>query len=158
MIVLGVDPGLATGLAVWNTKTQLIEYMEEAQNGVLGVSVLLPQLVKRWKPKIIVWETFQLRSGNDFLADLSGVESLGWAKGTGYYGAGTAPATHKTFNKLGKNDPKPLSPITRLMKEQGVPIGAGHTRDALSIAIHYACTKLKDRATLATYQRLLKGK
>lgn len=158
MIVMGVDPGLATGLAIWNTKTQLIEYMEEAQNGVLGVSVLLPQLVKRWKPKIIVWETFQLRSGNDFLADLSGVESLGWAKGTGYYGAGTAPATHKTFNKLGKNDPKPLSPMTKLMKAQGWAIGKGHNRDALSVAIHHACVRLKDVPTMETHKRLLKGK
>lgn len=155
MIIKGLDAGKASGIVYWDTGTQCIHFPHEAQNGVLGVA---EEFQLDYHYDILVAETFQLRAGNKFLADLSTVEVNGWLRGQGLWDKGVAPNVHKSWNKLGERDPKAQSPITRLMKEQGVPIGAGHVRDALSIAIHYACTKLKCPATLETHARLLKGK
>ena len=154
-VIKAIDAGLASGIVYWGTDSQTIIHAEQVENGVLGVAAEFEY--ERFYHTLVA-ETFTLRAGNKFLADLSTVECNGWLKGQGLWDKGVAPNVHKAWSKLGEKDPKAQSPITKLMKEQGVPIGAGHTRDSLSIAIHYACTKLKDRATLATYQRLLKGK
>lgn len=155
MILKGLDAGKASGLVYWDTGTQLILSAHEAQNGALGVAEEF-QIERHYDT--LIAEKFQLRASNKFLADLSTVEVNGWLKGQGLWDKGVAPNIHKSFNRLGEKDPKAASPVTRLMKEQGVPIGAGHVRDALSIAIHYACTKLKCPATLETHARLSKGK
>lgn len=155
MILKAIDGGKASGIVYWNTGTQLIISALEAQNGVLGVAEEF-QIERHYDT--LIAETFQLRAGNKFLADLSTVEVNGWLRGQGLWDKGVAPNVHKSFNRLGEKDPKASSPITRLMKEQGVPIGAGHVRDSLSIAIWYACTKLKCPATLETHARLSKGK
>ena len=154
MIIKGIDGGLATGIAYWDTESQYIVNLVETGNAARGVRVEFDETEHY---DVLVAETFQLRAGNKFLADLSTVEVNGWLKGDFVWDNGVAPNVHKTFNGLGEKDPKAKSPITLLMKEQGWKIGEGHTRDALSIAFWYACVKLKDRATIATYQRL-KGK
>lgn len=155
MIIKGLDAGKASGIVYFDTGTQLILSAHEAQEGVLGVAEEF-QIERHYDT--LIAETFQLRAGNKFLADLSTVEVNGWLKGQGLWDKGVAPNVHKSFNRLGEKDPKASSPVTRLMKEQGVPIGAGHTRDALSICIWFACTKLKCPATLETHARLSKGK
>ena len=154
-VIKAIDGGLASGIVYWGTDSQTIILAEQVEDGVLGVAEEFE--CERFYHTLVA-ETFKLNAGNKFLADLSTVEVNGWLKGQALWEKGVAPNVHKTFNRLGEKDPKAQSPITRLMKEQGVPIGAGHVRDALSIAIHYACTKLKDRATLETHKRLMKGK
>lgn len=154
-VLKGLDGGKASGIVYWSTSTQLIHFPHEAQDGVLGVAEEF-QIERHYDT--LIAETFQLRAGNKFLADLSTVEVNGWLKGQGLWDKGVAPNVHKSFNRLGEKDPKAGSPVTRLMKEQGVPIGAGHVRDALSICIWFACTKLKCPATLETHARLSKGK
>ena len=158
MIVMGIDPGLLSGIAIFDTKTQTALLLEETAQGVHELSKRVRVLTDAYVPERIVWESFQLRAGNRFVADLSGVESIGWAKAEGFYQYHVAPATHKTFNMLGEKHPKAKSPVTKLMKEHGWPIGEGHTRDALSVAIQHSCVTLKDRATLETHQRLNKEK
>lgn len=155
MIIKGLDAGLASGIVYWDTGTQRIVRWEQAANGVEGVA---QEFDSEFHYDVLVAESFTLRAGNKFLADLSTVEVNGWLKGQYLWDKSVAPNVHKAFCRLGAKDPKANSPITKLLKEQGVPIGAGHVRDALSIAIWYSCTKLKDPATLALYARLTKEK
>jgi hypothetical protein len=154
---MGIDPGLASGVAVWDTAEQKIINMAQTEDGVNGLAPLVREWAIEYRPNHIVWEKFTLRAGNKFLADLSSVECIGWAKAEGYYEHNVIPSTHKTFNWLGDGLPKADSPITKLMKEQGWKFGAGHSRDALSIAVWFSCAKGKDRATFETHKRLTKG-
>lgn len=156
---MGIDPGLASGVAIWNSDGGgSVLVAEQTENGVLGLAPRVLELIAEWEPDHIVWESFTLRAGNKFLADLSGVESIGWAKAHGLYQNHVAPSVHKTFSRLGDKQPKAKSPLTALMKRDGFPIGAGHARDALSVAFHYDCTKLKTRSSLELHQQLTKGK
>jgi hypothetical protein len=135
-----LDPGKASGLSVYNTDTLVVEYMEEAQNGVLGFVPAFLGIKAMFKPDAVACESFTLRSSNKFVADLSPVESIGWLRGEGFKVTFVPPSTHKTLVKD--------APLNRLMKAGGFPIGAGHTRDSLRVGLWYAAKVLKHRPTL----------
>lgn len=139
-LILGIDPGKATGFAVYDMAGAVV-YMDESPNGVQGFVPAFCAIRKTFRPKYIVCEKFDLRPGNKFLADLSGVEAIGWLKGEGYYAEYVTPAQHKSLVKD--------ATLTPMMKAAGFPVGAGHTRDALRTAVWYAAMILKHEPTLA---------
>lgn len=140
MKILGCDPGKASGLAVYDTDAGVALYMDEAHNGVQGFVPAFCAIYKTFRPDYIVCESFNLRPGNKFLADLSGVEAIGWLRGEGYKAEYVTPAQHKTL--------VPDAVLTPMMKDAGFPVGAGHTRDALRTAVWYAVKVLKHRPTI----------
>jgi hypothetical protein len=158
--ILGIDPGLATGLSVYDTDTLSIVETTETGNGIYGFQPqfkwLMGGMVSPLGVTHMVCEKFTLRSSNEFVADLSGVEIIGWLKGQSFWGKNNPePVQHMTLTKLRKNKDKyPDSPVTKLMKRDGHKIGKGHTRMASSTAIWYAAMVLKHEPTL----RMLSGK
>lgn len=148
-LILGIDPGLATGLAVYDTDTCKVIDMVETPDGVLGFRVPYLTGYQRHEFHHVACEGFTLRSSNKFTADLSGVEIIGWLKGQNQCRTFPEPISHMTITKLRKNkDDYKKSVITKLMKEAGFPIGAGHTRMALSVAVWYSAIVLKHVPTL----------
>jgi hypothetical protein len=146
-LILGVDPGKATGMAVYDLETCKPVHMEETPNGVKGFKYPFKQLQQDgpW----IACEGFTLRSSNKFTADLSGVKIIGWLEGEELCSTFPEPVQHMTLTRLRKNkDDYKDSVITKMMKESGFPIGAGHTRMGLSVAVWYAAMKLKHEPTL----------
>lgn len=152
MRILGIDPGLATGLAIYNTETLRFEHMEEAANGIKGFpDKFLEQFSSVYYPvSYMSCENFTLRSSNKFTADLSGVEIIGWLKGEGYWGKDNPePSQHMTLTRLRqKKDNYADSVITKMMKRDGFKIGKGHTRMAGSVAVWFAAMVLKHEPTL----------
>lgn len=138
-LILGCDPGKASGLAVYDLGGRVL-YMDEAQDGVLGFVPAFRAIRHIYKPDYVVCEKFDLRPGNKFLADLSPVEAIGWLKGEGYKAEYVTPSQHKSLVKD--------ATLTPMMKAAGFPVGAGHTRDALRTAVWFAAMKLKHRETL----------
>lgn len=156
-LILGVDPGKATGIAVYDLETCKPILMHETANGVLGFvewDMLTPgHHFQLYDHKAC--ENFTLRSSNKFTADLSGVEIIGYLKANGYLNAKRKidsfpePIQHMQLTRLRKNkDDYAKSPVTKLMKECGFKIGEGHTRMALSVAVWYAAKVLIHRPTL----------
>ena len=154
MRILGIDPGLATGMAVYDTDTLSFVRMDETPKGVHGFKpafkALNGGLISPLGITNIACEKFTLRSSNKFTADLSGVEIIGWMKGEGLWSnVNPEPIQHMTLTKLRKNkDDYAKSVITAMMKEAGFKIGAGHTRMAGSVAVWYAAMVLKHKPTL----------
>jgi hypothetical protein len=146
--ILGTDPGLATGIAIYNTDTCKVEYVKETPDGIYGYQDYFLGL--RLETDYSVVENFTLRSSNKFTADLHGVEIIGWLKGEGYWGKDNPePSQHMTLTRLRqKKDNYADSVITKMMKEAGFKIGKGHTRMALSVAVWYAAMRLKHIPTL----------
>lgn len=150
--ILGVDPGKATGLAIFDTQTLEIVRMDETPHGIRGFKEPFKAIVE--SPMLgvhhLVFENFTLRSSNKFTADLSGVEIIGWLKGECYWGKhNPEPSQHMGLTRLRqKKDNYAESKVTKLMKAQGYRIGKGHTRMALSVAMWYAAMVLKDRTVL----------
>lgn len=151
-LILGIDPGLATGLAIYDMDTCSVVNVEETPNGIYGFRE--PFLAKwvegDYRTEFSVVENFTLRSSNKFTADLSGVEIIGWLKGEGYWGQDNPePSQHMTITRLRKKvDDYTKSPVTHMMKAAGFPIGEGHTRMALSVAVWFAAMRLKHLPTL----------
>ena len=153
--ILGTDPGLATGIAIYNLDTCAVEYMRETGEGVYGYKPVFKELFgfglrNPYGITHTVCENFTLRSSNKFTADLHGVEIIGWLKGEDYWGANAnpEPSQHMKLNKLGEKDKKADSVITHMMNDAGFKIGKGHTRMALSVAVWYAAMRLKHIPTL----------
>jgi hypothetical protein len=145
---LGIDPGLATGMAIYNTETLKVEYVQETPDGVKGFKHPFLRDIKR----VDCWsvENFTLRSSNKFTADLHGVEIIGWLKGEDYWGVNNPePSQHMTITRLReKVDKYQDSVITHMLQAAGFKIGKGHTRMALSVAVWYAAMRLKHLPTL----------
>jgi hypothetical protein len=152
--ILGIDPGLATGMAVYDLETCKVIRAIEAPKGIKGFTQ--PFLMLRTtghehatRKVLVACEGFTLRSSNKFTADLSGVEIIGWLKGEEYCETFPEPVQHMTITRLRKNkDDYKKSVITKMMKDAKFPIGAGHNRMALSVAVWYAAMVLKHRPTL----------
>lgn len=139
-LILACDPGKASGLVLYSLTEQRPVIMEQSEGGVLGFTERFKFLYGWWKPAFVVCESFQLRSSNKFVADLSPVECIGWLKGQRYAVEYVTPSQHKTLVK-----DKTLNP---LMKAGNFKVGEGHTRDALRIAVWFAAKKLNHRPTL----------
>ncbi len=149
-LILGIDPGLATGIAVYDLITCKPVHMSETGKGIKGFKwPFLEDYLGKYSFGAVACEGFTLRSSNKFMADLSGVKIIGWLEGEELCGVFPEPIQHMTITKLRKNkDDYKKSVVTRLMKEAGFPIGEGHTRMALSVAIWYAAIVLKHTQTL----------
>lgn len=153
--ILGIDPGLATGLAIYNLDTLSVEHVEESPAGIYGFKPAYKALngsvfSNPYNITYSACENFTLRASNKFTADLHGVEIIGWLKGENQWGANANPEPfqHMKLNRLGEKDKKADSPITHMMKAAKFPIGKGHTRMALSVAVWYAAMRLKHEPTL----------
>lgn len=151
--ILGGDPGLATGLAIYDTDLCAFTHMVETGKGIYGFKPkfkeLMGGLTNPYGITHVAFENFTLRSSNKFTADLSGVEIIGWMKGEGFWSKrNPEPSQHMKLTKLGEKDPKGESKVTKLMQEGGFKIGKGHTRMAGSVAIWYAAMVLKHEPTL----------
>ena len=151
--VLGLDPGLATGMAVYDLETCKVIRAIEAPKGIKGFKQPFLQLryVPAWPDRevLVACEGFTLRSSNKFTADLSGVKIIGWLEGEEECETFPEPVQHMTITRLRKNkDDYKKSVITKMMKDAKFPIGAGHNRMALSVAVWYAAMVLKHRPTL----------
>lgn len=145
-----MDPGLATGTAIYDLETCTFVRMDETPLGIRGFTRPFKALYNAvLEVDHIACEGFTLRSSNKFTADLSGVEIIGWLKGQQYEVTYPEPSQHMTLTRLRKNkDDYAESPVTKLMKSQGFKIGAGHSRMAGSVAIWYAAKILNHRPTL----------
>jgi hypothetical protein len=154
--ILATDPGLATGIAIYNTDTLKVEYVNETANGIYGYKPVFKELNgdgfrNPYGITHVACENFTLRSSNKFTADLHGVEIIGWLKGENQWGANAnpEPSQHMTLTRLRqKKDNYADSVITKMMKDAGFKIGKGHTRMALSVAVWYAAMRLKHIPTL----------
>ena len=152
--ILGIDPGLATGMAIFDTETLQFVRMDETNRGIFNFKPSYKALMGGLTSPLGIThqacEKFTLRSKNKFTADLSGVEIIGWLKGEGqWHDRNPEPSQHMTLTRLReKKDSYADSKVTKLMKKQGYRIGKGHTRMAGSVAIWYAAMVLKDEATL----------
>ena len=149
-LILGIDPGLATGMALYDLETCKVVRTYEAQNGVKGFTQPFRELRRGAH---VICEGFTLRSSNKFTADLSGVEIIGWLKGEGMCSVFPEPVQHMTITRLRKNkDDYKLSPVTKLMKDAKFPDWQRAQPMALSVAVWYAAMKLKHEPTLRLLQ------
>jgi hypothetical protein len=151
--ILGIDPGLATGTAIFDTETLSFIRMDELQQGIDGFKVPFLTLAASGTLEVehIVAEKFTLRSSNKFTADLHGVEILGWLYGEKHIVRSRCPepSQHMQLTRLRKKkDNYAESVVTKLMKRDKYRIGKGHTRMAGSVAMWYAAMILKDRSVL----------
>jgi len=148
-LILGIDPGLATGTALYDLETCKVVKAIEIPKGIYGFRDDFLRVLDPGKDIHVACEGFTLRSSNKFTADLSGVEIIGWLKGEGFCSTFPEPVQHMTITRLRKNkDDYKLSPVTKLMKDAKFPIGKGHNRMALSVAVWFAAMKLKHEPTL----------
>lgn len=154
MRIFGIDPGLATGLAIYDTDTLTFTHMEEVGNGIYGFKPRFKEIMGTvfddpYKVSHLVCENFTLRGSNKFTADLHGVEIIGWLKGQNLWGQhNPEPFQHMTLTKLGEKHPKADSVVTKMMKLQKYKIGKGHTRMAGSVAMWFAAKRLYHEPTL----------
>jgi hypothetical protein len=140
--VIGIDPGKATGIAVYDLETCKPVHMEETPNGIHGFKMPYQELLQHddYCNSYTACEGFTLRGSNKFTANLQGVEIIGWLKGEALCAVYPEPSQHMALVKK--------SVLTGLMKEAGFPIGAGHTRMALSVAVWHAAKFMKHIPTL----------
>lgn len=152
-LILGIDPGLATGIALYDMKTCTLLRVLETPQGIHGFKKPFLNIMQdlRDEPYVVACEGFTLRSSNKFTADLHGVEIIGWLKGEEHCFVYPEPSQHMTVTRLRKNkDDYAKSPVTHMMKAARFPIGKGHTRMAGSVGVWYAAMKLKHIPTLET--------
>jgi len=141
-------------MALYNTETLKVEWVQETPRGIHGFKEPFKSLWlmgRQGELDFSACENFTLRSSNKFTADLSGVEIIGWLKGECYwqFNANPEPSQHMTLTRLRqKKDDYSKSVITHMMKQAGFKIGKGHTRMALSVAVWYAAMRLKHMPTL----------
>lgn len=149
-LVWGIDPGLATGNALYDLDTCKPYDLWESGNGIKGFRPDFDMtFIAHGANTHIACENFTLRSKNKFTADLSGVKIIGWLEGEDYCRSFPEPIQHMTLTKLReKKDSYADSKITHLMKAGGFKIGKGHTRMALSVAVWHAAMVLKHEPTL----------
>ena len=151
-LILGIDPGLATGTALYDLETCKVVKAIEIPKGIKGFKQPFLELSR--EAGYVACEGFTLRSSNKFTADLSGVKIIGWLEGEEECQTFPEPVQHMTITRLRKNkDDYKLSPVTKLMKDAKFPIGKGHNRMALSVAVWYAAMKLHHKPTLELLSR-----
>lgn len=139
--IIGIDPGKATGIAVYDLETCKPVHMEETPNGIHGFKNTFTDIwIAYCSGVTVACEGFTLRGSNKFTANLQGVEIIGWLKGEALCAVYPEPSQHMALVKK--------SVLTGLMKEAGFPIGAGHTRMALSVAVWHAAKFMKHVPTL----------
>lgn len=133
--ILGIDPGLSTGLAIYNTENQKMMYANIGRYTPLE----LVQHVERIEGmQEIVVEDFKLRRNQN--VDLTPCYLIGALQGAGMDIKLVMPSAHKSIVKD--------APLNRLFKEAGYKLGEGHSRDALRLTVYWSAVKLKHTETL----------
>jgi len=149
--VIGVDPGKATGIAVYDLVSNKVIEVHETQNGIKGFKPVFLDLLYDYNADLshVACENFTLRSSNKFTANLDGVKIIGWMQGEEYGEAFPEPSQHMQLTRLReKKDNYADSPVTHMMKQAGCKIGKGHTRMGLSVAVWFAAKRLTHIPTL----------
>lgn len=138
MLILGVDPGKTTGLAIYDTLLCEAVYLEMGQWDEYGLVTKVNDLYVTDRVHLIVCEKFVLRSNQ--AVDITPAFLIGALKGANFTIHEVMPSTHKGLVKDFQ-----LAP---LFKQAGEKIGAGHSRDALRLCLYWSGFQLKDRKTL----------
>lgn len=142
MRLIGIDPGEATGIAVFDVdeckavELHIGSYTPKQLVDTLGL------LAFKHQAKIVAVESFIPRWGQKF--STYPIELIGALKSTGRDYTWVKPAEHKSLVK----DP----PLNALFKQAGEKIGAGHSRDALRLCLYVAVAKLRDADTIRFIQ------
>lgn len=143
----GIKPGThsGTGYAVLDTESMKILRMDIANHTPYECVGEMQTLSAGYLGDHVVCEGFLPRWGQPF--SLDSVYLIGSLQG--HFGKElklVMPSAHTS------KDPKkaftPVPKLTKLMQDQGYLIGRGHSRMALSVAVYYAATKLRDRNVL----------
>ena len=137
-IILGVDPGKATGYAVYDSEAQKVLLAEIHNDGPLECVERLTDLFYWYTPDEKVYESFIPRWGQKF--DLDGVYLIGAMEAFTEGWNVVKPSEHKAVVKD--------SVLNPLMKSTGIPIGAGHSRDALRLCLYVSAVRLREHSTL----------
>ena len=138
-LILGIDPGGKTGVAVYNIRTLEVDYRDEVSGGTEGFAAWFKES-KAEQFEDIVCESFQL-DDRTAKPDLTPVEIIGHLKSLDAVTKFQTPAQAKSL-------------ITNaVLKRAGLypPYGqvkGGHSTDALRHALYYVVTTLKHRPTL----------
>lgn len=142
-VILGIDPGKATGYAVYDTETQLPIHLSTEIHPNEEVCVAYYRLLcAKYKPDEVIMESFIPRFGQKF--DLDGVYFIGAIRSVGRAVRMVSPSAHKAMVKD--------APMNKMFKATKTPIGAGHSRDSLRLTVYWAATKLKHRETIQLLQ------
>lgn len=143
MRILGVDPGKATGITVWDSETQEILYFEIDE----WDPYTLVRAVERISQKCFidhhVYEDFLPRWGQKF--DITPIKLIGAMDTMRFDWHKVKPSEHKSLVKD--------VVLNKLIHDQGHLVGEGHSRDALRLTVYYSAAKLREQATL----ELIKG-
>lgn len=138
MYIIGVDPGLQTGVALLDTVTGMIDGWVDDSRGekkekvAQNVFATVQGAIYNTPPKAniqIVAEDFVLRYGQAVdttpLYVLGALDQWNDFKTVKY-----SPGTHKNGNKAYN--------ITKMLHDQGYNVGeGGHLADALSLSLHH---------------------
>jgi len=137
LIILGIDPGVKTGWALYDTDCLAVVDMWETDGGVQGVVDHMKDFTEPYDKMVV--ERFELRPDVRY-PNLTPRNIIGWFQGEGYKFDLVMPATHK---KVVKD-----ADIRQSKLMAGYKIGKGHTRDALRLTLYYAMAKLKHEPTI----------
>lgn len=145
MRVFACDPGgdSGTGYAVYDTETCAPLMLREHPDSEQEMLEYYNLMCFKWKPDVVVVEGFKLRTNQN--VDLSSVYKLGVFRAHGREHHEVLPAVHKSA-VMDK-------PLNKMFKQFGHPIGKGHARDALRLALFWASVKVRHKGT----QELLQG-
>lgn len=141
MMVVGLDPGKSTGIVICSySETEPLSVLEKivTHNGIDGFSDWWHSCGDSLSEAEWAVESFVLRGSNDFVADLSGVEIIGFLKGM------KLPHLSLQARTL-----KPLVPDA-LLKKHGLWVTGkevNHTdgRDVLDAEIHALVYMMKKK-------------
>lgn len=142
MKILGVDPGVATGIAVFNTDTLEAERLEIVNMGEKELVDHLSLLGFNYLPGVSVYEDFIPRWGQKF--DITPIKLIGAMSTMHRDWQAVSPAAHKSLVKD--------APLNALFKKAGEKIGAGHSRDALRLCLYVATATLREPDTIKLLQ------
>ena len=139
MRVLAIDPGLKTGVSLYNAETQQLEDSAIIDGGLPGIQ----EYFELGDPyyDVLVVESFEAEEGTHGL-DLTPVEIIGWFKSTG------VPIQWQRRNQRGKG--KLITPA--VLKRAGLypkrgELKEGHQVAALQHALAYL-VKIRHRPTI----------
>lgn len=138
MRILGVDPGVATGIAVYDTEERKALHLEIVNMGEKDLTDHLGLLAFRFMPELSVYEDFLPRWGQKF--DITPIKLIGAMNTMHREWIKVKPAEHKALVKD--------KPLNFLFKAAGERISAGHSRDALRLCLYVAVARLRDEGTI----------
>ena len=139
MRILGVDPGVATGIAVYDTEERKALHLEIVNMGEKALTDHLGLLAFKYHPiGRSVYEDFIPRWGQKF--DITPIKLIGAMNTMHRLWDKVKPAEHKALIKD--------KPLNALFKDACEKIGAGHSRDALRLCLYVAVARLRDEGTI----------